>query len=65
MQLKEEGLKHRIRGGISSATDPASLHTSLSTKVSDDQLGLLQNPQIIGIAVIVFLFGLIIGKVVF
>jgi len=64
-KLKEDGLKHRIRGGISTsiADDKANYsqinsHSSVGTAMSI-------TPQIVGIALILFIAGLLIGRVVF
>lgn len=64
-KLKEDGLKHRIRAGISTsiAEDKASYseissHSSVGTAMS-------LTPQIVGIALIIFIAGLLIGRVVF
>lgn len=63
MQLKEDGLKQRIRGGISPSLD-SGFHQDYPSK-GDDRLGLAISPQLIGILFLMFLFGVMIGKVVF
>ena len=47
MQLKENGLKQRIRGGISPPSD-SGFHQDYPSK-GDDRLGLTISPQLINI----------------
>lgn len=66
LQLKEDGLKHRIRSGISSSiSDDKKFQSELLSKHSGSESALLLNPQTIGIAFILFIAGLLIGKVLF
>lgn len=70
MQLREEGLKHRIRGGIPATEErfrSSDTFSSSRKPGTDDQqlMVLLRNPQVIAVAIVVFIFGLVFGKFVF
>jgi len=66
LQLKEDGLKHRIRSGISTSTSGDKL---LQSELSSPKLaptpGLALTPQVIGIAVFLLIAGILLGKVLF
>ena len=66
LQLKEDGLKHRIRSGISSSiSGDKSLHSELSSPKSVSNPGLALSPQVLGMALLVLIAGILLGKVLF
>ncbi|KAI1299963.1 Vesicle-associated membrane protein/synaptobrevin-binding protein [Halotydeus destructor] len=74
MQLKEEGLKQRIRHGASSGTSGSAGTTAdLLSKQKmasgqdspQDVAQLMMNPNVLAIAVVLFIVGIILGKVIF
>ena len=66
LQLKEDGLKHRIRSGISSSTSGDKLiHSEVSSPKLSTTPGLALTPQMIGIAVFLLIAGILLGKVLF
>jgi len=66
LQLKEDGLKHRIRSGIgSSISEDKTLKSEMLSKHSGSQAGLSLTPQLVGIAFILFIAGILIGKILF
>lgn len=81
MQLKEDGLKQRIRhrdqegsGGSGAGTTAADLlaQQKMSTRggsgpnaAGQDIAQLLVNPNVLAIGLVLFMIGLIVGKVVF
>jgi hypothetical protein len=66
LQLKEDGLKHRIRSGIGSTiSEDKTFHSDFSSKNSVSQTGLSLTPQLIAISFILFIAGILLGKVLF
>lgn len=66
LQLKEDGLKHRIRSGISSSiSGDKSLHSELSSPKSVSNPGLALSPHVLGMALLVLIAGILLGKVLF
>lgn len=66
LQLKEDGLKHRIRSGISSSISGDKLmHSEVSSQKLAPNGGLALTPQLIGIAVFLLIAGILLGKVLF
>ncbi|XP_054164379.1 vesicle-associated membrane protein-associated protein B-like [Oppia nitens] len=63
LQLKEDGLKHRIRSGIISqiSGDNKALPTDVSHKLAYNG-GLVWTPQLLAIAFLMLMVGVIIGK---
>lgn len=67
LQLKEDGLKHRIRSGINSSISGDKLMQSemTSSQKMSPNAGLPFTPQLLGIAVILLIAGVLLGKVLF
>jgi len=66
LQLKEDGLKHRIRSGIgSSISADKTFASELSTKNIASHAGLTLTPQLFAIAFLLFMAGILLGKVLF
>jgi len=71
MQMKEEGLKHRIRGtggdhSRSEYQSPSPAYLGSKSGESGDHLALiLNNPILIAIGLVLFIAGLLLGKIVF
>ncbi len=66
LQLKEDGLKHRIRSGIGSTiSEDKTFHSDYSSKNIASQTGLSLTPQLIAISFILFIAGILLGKVLF
>lgn len=74
MHLKEEGLRQRIRSGESGARSTAaellkarnsSLSSSNGLAAGQDVVQLLMNPNVLAIGLVLFVIGIVLGKVVF
>ena len=76
MHLKEEGLRQRIRAGESGARTSSSAdilkarNSSLSNSnaglvAGQDVVQLLMNPNVLAIGLVLFVIGIVLGKVVF
>lgn len=75
MHLKEEGLRQRIRSGESGSRSSSGATTadllkarnpSLSNSSNGQEvLQLLMNPNVLAIGLVLFVIGIVLGKVVF
>lgn len=75
MHLKEEGLRQRIRSGESgsrstSGTTTADLLKARNPSLSNSSNGqevvqLLMNPNVLAIGLVLFVIGIVLGKVLF
>lgn len=77
MHLKEEGLRQRIRSGESGARTSSSstaellkarnssLSSSNGLAAGQDVVQLLMNPNVLAIGLVLFVIGIVLGKVVF
>lgn len=72
MQMKEDGLKQRTRmsGGSSAATSAdllaqQKLSGQDSSLAPQEILQLLTNPNVLAVGIVLFIFGLLVGKVLF
>lgn len=78
MHLKEEGLRQRIRSGESGSRSSSgsttadllkarnpSLSNSSNGLAGQEVLQLLMNPNVLAIGLVLFVIGIVLGKVVF
>lgn len=78
MHLKEEGLRQRIRSGESGASSRSSTAELLKSRgggggsfssgqvaAGQDVVQLLMNPNVLAIGLVLFVIGIVLGKVVF
>jgi len=65
LQLKEDGLKHRIRSGITSSISGDKFMASEMSQQLASTPGLTLSPQLLGIAIILLMAGVLIGRALF